>query len=162
VPPGETLDRGLPILCRDDHAGAADGSAVPGHGPTRLPRRVRSHLTTAVPLTDPPARYRAGPWPVPHDTILDFTSTPAGYGWLDELAAAAADRAGSVAGPTVIGHSDWYARNLRLADGVVVAAYDWDSVIADTEPVIAGSFTTGNATGPGAPTPGEVGRFLTN
>lgn len=117
MPPGETLDRGLPILCRDGHAGAADGSAVSGHEPTWLPRRVRSHLTTAVPLTDPPARYRAGPWPVPHDTILDFTSTPAGYGWLDELAAAAADRAGSVAGPTVIGHSDWYARNLRLADG---------------------------------------------
>lgn len=58
---------------------------------------------------------------------------PGGYGWLDELAAAAADRAGSVAGPTVLGHSDWYARNLRFADGVVVAAYDWESVIADTE-----------------------------
>jgi len=135
VPPGETLDRGLPILCRDDHAGAADGSAVPGHGPTWLPRRVRRHLTTAVALTDPPAwaRYRGGPWPVPRDTILDVTSTPAGTAGVDELAAAAADRAGSVAGPTVLGHSDWYARNLRFADGVVVAAYDWDSVIADTE-----------------------------
>jgi len=47
----------------------------------------------------------------------------------------------------------------------VVAAYDWDSLVAEPEPVIAGyaagSHTLGNAIGPGAPTPEEVGTFLT-
>lgn len=118
-------------------------------------------------LTDPPAwdRFRQGPWPTPHDTIFDFTRTPEGYEWLDHLAAAAAHRASALAAPVVIGHSDWYVGNLRFAADTVVAAYDWDSVVAEPEPVIAGfaagSFTLGNATGPGAPTPEEVGTFLT-
>ena len=36
--------------------------------------------------------YQAGPWPVPHDPIVDFRSTPAGYGWLDTFAQRAADQ----------------------------------------------------------------------
>ena len=28
-------------------------------------------------------RYQGGPWPVPHDTIVDFRATVAGYEWLD-------------------------------------------------------------------------------
>lgn len=127
---------------------------------------LRDLSAFAAALTDPPAwaRYRDGPWPVPHDSIFDFTDTPAGFGWLDDLAAAAASRAMSAPGPTVIGHSDWYVGNLRFAEGAMVAAYDWDSLVADTEPVIAGfaagSYTAGNATGPSAPTPAEVGDFL--
>ncbi len=118
-------------------------------------------------LTDPPAwdRFRQGPWPTPHDTIFDFTHTPEGYEWLDNLAGAAAHRASALAAPVVIGHSDWYVGNLRFSADTVVAAYDWDSLVAEPEPVIAGfaagSFTLGNATGPGAPTPEEVGTFLT-
>ena len=37
-------------------------------------------------------RYQAGPWPVPHDPIVDFGSTPDGYGWLDAFAQRAADQ----------------------------------------------------------------------
>jgi len=119
-------------------------------------------------LTDPPAwdRFRAGPWPTPHDTIFDFTHTPTGYEWLDTLAATAAHRAAAAPGPVVIGHSDWYVGNLRFTADAVVAAYDWDSLVAEPEPVIAGfaagSHTAGNATGPDAPTPEEVGTFLTD
>jgi len=118
-------------------------------------------------LTDPPAwdRFRHGPWPVPHDTIFDFTHTPEGYEWLDHLAGAAAHRAATATRPVVIGHSDWYVGNLRFTADTVVAAYDWDSLVAEPEPVIAGfaagSHTLGHPTGPGAPTPEEVGTFLT-
>jgi len=118
-------------------------------------------------LTDPPAweRFRQGPWPTPHDTIFDFTHTPEGYEWLDHLAAAAAHQAATATGPVLVGHSDWYVGNLRFTADTVVAAYDWDNLVAEPEPVIAGfaagSHTLGNATGPGAPTPEEVGTFLT-
>lgn len=78
-------------------------------------------------LTDPPAwdRFRQGPWPLPHDTIFDFSRIPDGYRWLDPLAAAAAQRAATAPAPIVIGHSDWYVANLRFSTGTVVAAYDW-------------------------------------
>lgn len=124
--------------------------------------------STAAALTDPPAwaRHRDGPWPRPHDSIFDFTDTPSGFEWVDELAATAAQRAAGHCAATVIGHSDWYVGNLRFADGAVAAAYDWDSMVADTEPVIAGfaagSYTAGNATGPSAPTPIEVAAFLSD
>jgi hypothetical protein len=46
---------------------------------------------TAAALTDPPAwaRHRDEPRPVSHDSIFDFTRTPAGFSWFDNLAAAA-------------------------------------------------------------------------
>jgi hypothetical protein len=28
-------------------------------------------------------QYHDGPWPVPHDTMVDFRSTPDGFEWLD-------------------------------------------------------------------------------
>lgn len=127
------------------------------------------HFPAAVAaLSDPPAwaRHREGPWPEPHDGIFDFSKTPAGSEWLDQLAASAAHQAATCDGRTVVGHSDWSVGNLRFEGGAVVAAYDWDSLVADTEPVIAGfaagSYTAGNVTGPDAPTPTEVAAFLTD
>ena len=38
----------------------------------------------------------------------------------------------------IIGHGDWYTANLRWADASLLAAFDWDSVIAAPEPVIVG------------------------
>ena len=35
--------------------------------------------------------YQAGPWPVPHDTIVDFRLTPSGFEWLDTHGQRAAD-----------------------------------------------------------------------
>lgn len=122
----------------------------------------------AAELRHPPAwaRYRDGPWPTPHDSVFDFTQTPVGFEWVADLAAAAAEQAASHIGPTVIGHSDWYVGNLRFADDDVVATYDWDCLVADTEPAIAGfaagSYTAGNVTGPDAPTPADVAAFLTD
>jgi hypothetical protein len=118
------------------------------------------------PLADPPAwvDYQAGPWPVPHDPIFDFTVTPAGFEWLDRLAQDAAEVLGPRQQPQVIGHSDWYCGNLRFVDAELTAAYDWDSLTAHTEPVLAGVaagvHTDGSVQGAAAPTPDEVAAFL--
>jgi hypothetical protein len=128
-------------------------------------------VLTAVPgLADaaaPPAwcRYEAGPWPVPHDTIFDFSTTPDGYGWLDDLAARASAVLAEDRGdePVVVGHADWYPGNLRFADDRVVAAFDWD-LVADTEPVVAGmtasSCVADGPAGPRAPGPADLAAFL--
>src|SRR6266545_4059989 len=52
---------------------------------------------------------------------------------ISTLSAALRGSAGSV-----IGHGDWYALNLRWSGNRLRVAHDWDSLIADSEPVIAG------------------------
>jgi len=120
------------------------------------------------PLANPPAwvDYQAGPWPVPHSPIFDFTLTPPGFEWLDHLAQDAADALGPRGDPGVIAHSDWYCGNLRFVGAELTAAYDWDSLTAHHEPVLAGvaagAHTDGSTNGPAAPTPHEVAAFLTD
>jgi Phosphotransferase enzyme family len=120
-----------------------------------------------APFAVPPAwcRYRDGPWPVPHDTIFDFSVTPDGYEWLDDLArratAVLADDRGE--GPVVVGHADWYPGNLRFAGDRLVAAFDWD-LVADTAPVVAGitaaACVADAPSGPQAPAPDAIAAFL--
>lgn len=83
--------------------------------------------------------YQAGPWPVPHDTLVDFTTTTPGYEWLDQFARRAADQilATRDGADVVVGHADWYAGNTVVADGVLAGSFDWE-LVADTEAVIAG------------------------
>jgi hypothetical protein len=117
-------------------------------------------------LAPPPAwaLYKNGPRPVSHDPIVDFSRTPEGYEWLDKLASRAAEVLQSHYQPDSIGHCDWVCQNLRFAEGKVVAAYDWDSLIAESEPVLvgisAGAFTEGGTTDRDAPTPDEVVSYL--
>src|SRR5438445_389614 len=49
---------------------------------------LRSARADLAALSDAPAwaAYEEGPWPVPHDPIFDFTTTPPGLEWLDRLA----------------------------------------------------------------------------
>jgi Ser/Thr protein kinase RdoA (MazF antagonist) len=108
-------------------------------------------------------RYERGPWPAPHDPIFDFSRTPAGYEWLDALAALACEQIPP--GPAeVIGHADWVCGNLRFDGDTVVAAYDWDSLVGRPEAVLvgfcAGAYTEGGVVGAGAPSPMEVAAFL--
>jgi hypothetical protein len=119
------------------------------------------------PLADPPAWVRLPSRPLarpPHDPIFDFTVTPAGFEWLDRLVRVAADALGPRRGPQVIGHSDWYCGNLRFVGDRLTVAYDWDSLTALAEPVLAGvaagAHTDGGAHGAAAPTPDEVAAFL--
>lgn len=37
-------------------------------------------------------QYQLGPWPVPHDTLVDFRTTPEGFEWLDTFGQRAADQ----------------------------------------------------------------------
>ena len=63
--------------------------------------------------------YEHGPWPEPHDPIFDFTTTPAGFGWLDDLARRAAAVLGDAGPPELIAHADWSCGNLRFHAGKV-------------------------------------------
>ena len=120
----------------------------------------------AAALTDPPAwaEHAGGPWPVPHDPFFDFTTTPDGYAWLDRLAALATRALGAPQAPDAVAHGDWACQNARFSGGEVVAGYDWDSLLAAPEPVLAGvaaaSYLQGSTAGTAAPAPAEVAAFL--
>jgi Phosphotransferase enzyme family len=75
------------------------------------------------------------PWPDDQDTDLNQVGGP---DWIDAVAQAARRRLRQGHDQAVIGHSDWFTENLRWHGNRLLVAYDWDSVIADSEPVIAG------------------------
>lgn len=110
-------------------------------------------------------QYQAGPWPVPHDTIVDFRSTPAGFEWLDTFGRQAAAQILAHREPdkVVVGHADWYAGNAAVSGNVLVGTFDWE-LVADTEAVIAGfaavSYAASSTGGGGLSTPEEVADFL--
>jgi hypothetical protein len=109
--------------------------------------------------------YQAGPWPVPHDTLVDFRSTPTGFEWLDTFGRRAADQilAHRDAENVVVGHADWYAGNTAIAGGALIGTFDWE-LVADTEAVIAGfaaaCYAASSTGGGGLSTPDEVAMFL--
>ena len=130
-------------------------------------------------LRHPPAWavYQGGPWPTPHDPVFDFTTTPLEHAWIDELAARAVAvllRPEAQPDERVVGHSDWYCGNLRFSpsaaarteddDVRVTSSWDWDSVVVESEPVVAGmaaaSFTDSSTSGAQAPTPEEAAAVL--
>lgn len=76
-------------------------------------------------------------WPRPHSAKLDFEATRTGAEWIDAIAARA--RSLATSGAPRLGHFDWRGDHLRFEDTTIVASYDWDSVHADVEPVIAGA-----------------------
>jgi hypothetical protein len=109
--------------------------------------------------------YQEGPWPIPHDTLVDFRSTPTGFEWLDTFGRRAANQVLAHRDPehVIVGHADWYAGNTAIAGGVLVGTFDWE-LVADTEAVIAGfaaacyaASSTGSA---GLSTPEEVALFM--
>lgn len=110
-------------------------------------------------------QYQAGPWPVPHDTLVDFRSTPSGFEWLDAFGQRAADQilAHRDAGTVVVGHADWYAGNTTVRGDALVGTFDWE-LVADTEAVIAGfaaaCYASSSTGGGGLSTPEEVAMFL--
>jgi hypothetical protein len=110
-------------------------------------------------------RYQHGPWPVPHDPIVDFRSTPAGYAWLDLYAQLASDQVLSHRDPDelVVGHADWYGGNTAVAGGELVATFDWE-LVAEDEAVVAGfaaaCYAASPTSGAGLSTPEEATAFL--
>jgi len=78
-----------------------------------------------------------GLWPAPEDRDVDLNSCQEPR-WLDRVAAAVRGRLRRHAGNPVIGHGDWHPENLRWQGPQLIAVHDWDSVISQPEPAIAG------------------------
>jgi hypothetical protein len=110
-------------------------------------------------------RYQGGPWPIPHDAMIDFGSTRDGFAWLDAFGRRASDQVlfNREAEKVVVGHADWYAGNTAVVDGVLVGTFDWE-LLADTEAVIAGfaasCYAASSSGGGGLSTPEEVVAFM--
>ncbi|HET9731303.1 MAG TPA: hypothetical protein VFP54_01400 [Acidimicrobiales bacterium] len=102
-------------------------------------------------------------YPEPHSPIFDFQATAAGAGWIDDLAVAARDQRGRLAGTLVVAHTDWSARNVRLRPEGVVAAFDWDSLslVAETTAVgnAAATWSAGEHAVETAPSAAEVAAY---
>ncbi len=76
-------------------------------------------------------------WPWPDDLDIDLNNV-SGPIWLDDAARAARLRLQAGQNAIVIGHGDWKALNLSWSGDRLCAAYDWDSLIADSEAAIVG------------------------
>ncbi len=93
-------------------------------------------LEPALPWTFPPS-VGTDLWPWPDDCDIDLNSVD-GPAWVDEAGRAARDRLQASERAPIIGHGDWYTANLRWEGRSLLAAFDWDSVVAAPEPVIIG------------------------
>ena len=78
-----------------------------------------------------------GLWPTPEDGDVDLNAYPEPQ-WLARVAAAVRDQLRCQGGDPVIGHGDWWPGNLRWQGQHLIAVHDWDSVICQPEPAIAG------------------------
>jgi len=78
-----------------------------------------------------------GLWPAPEDRDVDLNACP-GPRWLGRVAAAVCGQLRGHRGDPVIGHGDWYPENLVWDGSQLIAVHDWDSVICQPEPAIAG------------------------
>lgn len=154
-----------------------DGTVPDGRDPALrlvlaegLARHIRilsghSGLVRRVGLGPSWCRYQAGPWPVPHDTLVDFRATVGGFEWLDTFGQQAADQilANRDAKKLVVGHADWYAGNTAVCGAVLVGTFDWE-LVADSEAVLAGfaaaCYASSSTAGGGLSTPEEASLFL--
>jgi hypothetical protein len=80
---------------------------------------------------------QGGLWPRPEDLDVDLNEVD-GPGWIDAAGRAARQKLRTGQDQAVIGHGDWITDNLRWHGNRLLVAYDWDSLIADSEAVIAG------------------------
>jgi hypothetical protein len=81
----------------------------------------------------------AGPgvWPAPEDLDVNLNAYPEPQ-WLARVAAAVREHLRGYASDPVIGHGDWHPGNLCWRGPDLIAVHDWDSVICQPEPAIAG------------------------
>jgi hypothetical protein len=91
------------------------------------------------PLDNHPLNASSGRlYPEPHSPFFDFSARAAQAAWIDKLGAQARAHRDATAWPVTIAHTDWSARNIRVQDGQLLAAYDWDSLSRVPEPVAVG------------------------
>jgi hypothetical protein len=93
-----------------------------------------------------------GLWPRPEDRDVDLNAYPEPR-WLDRIAAAVRDHLRSTVGrDPVIGHGDWWPGNMSWQGAELLVVHDWDSIICQPEPAIAG-FAAVSFRGIGGPAP---------
>ena len=128
----------------------AGGATLPDSGRTAQPFAITLaqlvHLAPRpeqVPSLAPAPAWAAwnhgqgGLWPRPVDVDVDLNQV-GGSGWIDAAGQAARQKLREGQDQAVIGHADWITDNLRWDGSRLRVAYDWDSLIADSEAVIAG------------------------
>jgi phosphotransferase family enzyme len=76
-------------------------------------------------------------WPTPEELEVDLNAYPHPR-WLARVAAAVRGQLRDHAGVPVIGHGDWWPGNMCWQGRRLIAVHDWDSVICQPEPAIAG------------------------
>jgi hypothetical protein len=78
-----------------------------------------------------------GLWPKPEEFDVDLNACPEPR-WLARVATAVRDQLRGYGGDLVIGHGDWHPENLCWQGPQLISVHDWDSVICQPEPAIAG------------------------
>jgi Phosphotransferase enzyme family len=124
---GQPPDGGLAALSAAALARLVEEAPDPGLVPSLTP----SPSWVGWDHTEP------GLWPTPEDFDADLNAYPEPQ-WLDRVASAARKRLRAYARDPVIGHGDWHPENLRWQGPKLIAVHDWDSVICQPEPAIAG------------------------
>ena len=79
-----------------------------------------------------------GLWPCPEEDPDADLNEVAGPEWIDDAGRQALDRLRVGESEAVIGHCDWLAGNLRWNGDALLVVHDWDSVVAESEAVLAG------------------------
>jgi len=147
------------------------GATLPGSGRAAQPfaaalaQLVRlaprpEHLPTLAPAPAWAAwnHGQGGLWPRSDELEVDLNQAGS-PGWIDAAGQAAQQRLREGQDQAVTGHGDWITDNLRWHGSRLLVAYDWDSVIADSEAVIAG-LAAAIYLYPALVTVAETGEFL--
>jgi hypothetical protein len=100
--------------------------------------RLAAGVPDVLALTRAPLHGQRDPWRHIRHPMFDFDATRQGAEWIDELARQALGILSDDPGATVVGHIDWRVEQMRFAAGRVSVAYDWDSLVRDTETTIVG------------------------
>lgn len=137
-------------LAASAEAMTTGGASYPSTGRSPVPfARALARLVTLAPIPtevpplDPrppwtaPAFGAPELWPPPDDRDVDLNAVD-GPAWIDEAGRVARRKLAVSTSPVVVGHGDFYTGNLRWEGNNLVAVWDWDSVVAASEPVLAG------------------------
>jgi len=144
----------------------SNGEMAPSaHGLARQVSLCRGLSDAALRDQHPLSSATGELYPQPHNPVFDFSQRTADAIWIDELAQAAQVARRIDGFRLTVVHTDWSARNVRIKDGALTVAYDWDSVAEVTESVAVGQAaatwrSTGEVSDPIAPSPDEVQAYL--
>ncbi len=76
-------------------------------------------------------------WPVATDMAADL-NTRSDPAWIEHAARLARSIIRNIKFPAVIGHGDWWTDNIRWDQRRLLSVDDWDSIVALSEPALAG------------------------